>query len=270
LNRQEYFVNQYYEEISSPYNMLVKSAHLSGLALGFTSSVSQYAAAAAYTLGAYLVTNNLFGVDFQGIMIAFGAIIFGAQGLGQGASFMPDYGKARTAVASIFALLELVPTINNWDTKGDQISDDEFSSDIEFKGINFSYPTRKEAAVLNKIDLKISKGQRVGLVGSSGCGKSTVTQLIERFYDPDNGVITLSERDIKSLDLFWLRSQIGIVSQEPILFDLSIRENIAYGDNSRDEIPLSQIQEAAKKANIHDFIISLPDVNMTTTNLIIE
>lgn len=88
-------------------------------------------------------------------------------------------------------------------------------------------------------------------------GKSTLTQLLERFYDPDEGEVTVNDVDIRHLSLGWLRSQIGIVSQEPILFDSTIAENIAYGDNSRD-VPMDEIIEAAKKANIHDFISGLP------------
>lgn len=96
-------------------------------------------------------------------------------------------------------------------------------------------------------------------MGSSGCGKSTVTQLLERFYDPSSGQISLCNKNIQELNLDWLRSQIGIVSQEPILFDLSIKENISYGDNSR-SVSLEECIEAAKKANIHDFISKLPMV----------
>ena len=90
-------------------------------------------------------------------------------------------------------------------------------------------------------------------------GKSTITQLLERFYDADSGSIALDGKNILGLDVFWLRSQIGIVSQEPILFDLSIMENIAYGDNSR-VIGIDEIIAAAQKANIHDFISNLPNV----------
>lgn len=90
-------------------------------------------------------------------------------------------------------------------------------------------------------------------------GKSTITQLIERFYDPDAGEITFCDRKLNELNLFWLRSQMGIVSQEPILFDMSIRENIAYGDNSR-EVSMEEIISAAKLANIDDFIQKLPQV----------
>ena len=98
-------------------------------------------------------------------------------------------------------------------------------------------------------------------MGSSGCGKSTVTQLLERFYDVDAGEIKISNLDVRSANLFWLRSQIGIVSQEPILFDGTIAENIAYGDNSR-EVSMNEIIEAAKQSNIHDFISSLPKASV--------
>jgi ATP-binding cassette subfamily B (MDR/TAP) protein 1 len=91
-------------------------------------------------------------------------------------------------------------------------------------------------------------------------GKSTITQLLERYYDPNNGQIRLSDKNLKDLNLFWLRSKIGIVSQEPILFDATIAENIAYGDNSR-QVTMEEIIFAAKKANIHDFIVKLPNVS---------
>ena len=111
----------------------------------------------------------------------------------------------------------------------------------------------------HKMNLTIKKGQQIALVGSSGCGKSTVTQLLERYYDSDSGEIKIGEHNLRRINLKWLRSQIGIVSQEPILFDMSIRDNIAYGDNSRD-VTMEEITQAAKKANCHDFITKLPQV----------
>ncbi|CAL8071407.1 unnamed protein product, partial [Calicophoron daubneyi] len=108
----------------------------------------------------------------------------------------------------------------------------------------------------------VESGQTVALVGHSGCGKSTLIQLVQRFYDvsyhgPNSGVY-FDEYNLRDLDPSWIRRQIGIVSQEPNLFDLSLRENIAYGDNTRD-VPMGEIIEAAKEVNIHDFIISLPE-----------
>jgi ABC-type multidrug transport system fused ATPase/permease subunit len=107
--------------------------------------------------------------------------------------------------------------------------------------------------------LKCSSGATTALVGPSGSGKSTAIALIQRFYEPLDGTILLDGHDIRSLDIQWLRSLFGLVQQEPILFNLSIRDNIAYGDNSR-QVTQEQIETAARKANIHDVIISLPEV----------
>lgn len=114
--------------------------------------------------------------------------------------------------------------------------------------------------VLKGLDLSILEGQTVALVGPSGCGKSTVIQLLERFYDPTDGKIEVDKTDTKQITLSSLRRQLGIVSQEPILFDRTIAENIAYGDNSR-EILADEIVEAARKANIHNFVTGLPLVS---------
>ena len=173
---------------------------------------------------------------------------------------MPDYGKAKAAVISMFELLERVPSINNWESSvGDKLNEKEFKSNVSIKDVEFTYPSRPDAKILKTLRLDIKHGERVAFVGSSGCGKSTVTQLIERFYDPSSGTITLDGKDIKELNLHWLRAQLGIVSQEPVLFDLSIEENIAYGDSSR-VVTSEEIEAAAKQANIHDFISNLPNV----------
>lgn len=119
--------------------------------------------------------------------------------------------------------------------------------------------------VLKGIDLSINQGKTVALVGPSGCGKSTIIQLIERFYDPQSGNITADGTNTKQMTLSSLRSHLGIVSQEPNLFDRTIAENIAYGDNSR-AVPMDEIIAAAKNANIHNFIISLPHVINSLSN----
>jgi ABC-type multidrug transport system fused ATPase/permease subunit len=156
--------------------------------------------------------------------------------------------------------LERVPKINNWESNdGIKMNPNEFTSNIFVDSVEFTYPSRPEAKILKGLNLDIIQGQSVALVGSSGCGKSTITQLLERFYDSDFGQIRVNNRNIQDYNLHWLRSQIGIVSQEPILFDMSIAENIAYGDNSR-QVPMDEIIEATRKANIYDFISKLPKV----------
>ena len=100
------------------------------------------------------------------------------------------------------------------------------------------------------------------MVGSSGCGKSTTIQLIQRFYDPIHGSVTIDEEDVSTMNVQWLRQQIGVVSQEPILFDTTIGENIAYG---REGVTQSEIENAAKNANAHSFIMKLPKKYETLT-----
>ena len=126
----------------------------------------------------------------------------------------------------------------------------------------FHYPTRPEVKVLQGLTVSVKPGQTLALVGPSGCGKSTVVSLIERFYDPTAGALTLDGSDVRELNLRWLRSQIGIVSQEPVLFDTSVADNIRYGANFR-EVSDEEVIAAAKAANIHNFLESLPQVLKT-------
>ena len=105
--------------------------------------------------------------------------------------------------------------------------------------------------------MKCSSGTTTALVGPSGSGKSTTVALLQRFYDPIKGRVLLDGHDIKVLNLQWLRSLMGLVQQEPVLFNLSVRDNIAYGDNSR-EVTQEEIEKAARMANIHELITSLP------------
>ena len=127
------------------------------------------------------------------------------------------------------------------------------------RSVEFSYPARPQVKVLQGLSVSVKSGQTLALVGPSGCGKSTVVALIERFYDPQSGDLTLDGNDLREVNIRWLRSQIGIVSQEPVLFDASIADNIRYGANFR-EVSDVEVIEAAKAANIHSFIESIPQV----------
>ncbi|CAF3824262.1 unnamed protein product [Rotaria magnacalcarata] len=134
---------------------------------------------------------------------------------------------------------------------------DDFHGDIKFVGVKFISPTRPTSVVLNKFQLNIMpKGQRVALVGGSGCGKSTTIQLLQRFYGVKKGQILLDGVDIRALNIHWVHSQFGLVSQEPILFDLTIADNIAY---DLEDVSMTDIIDAAKKVSIHQFIEQLPD-----------
>ncbi len=125
---------------------------------------------------------------------------------------------------------------------------------IEFKNVSFSYPTRQEVQVFDGFNLKIEAGKTVALVGPSGSGKSTSIQLIERFYDPTFGAVTLDGVDLRHLNVSWLRQHIGLVSQEPALFATTIRENIRV---AKPEATDKEVEDAARQANAHGFISAL-------------
>ncbi|CAF3995308.1 unnamed protein product, partial [Adineta steineri] len=162
-------------------------------------------------------------------------------------------GQSFAAAHAFFDLFDRIPTIDNESNKGQELTN--FSGETEFNQVKFIYPSRPTVLVLNKLQLSIKSGQRIALVGASGCGKSTIVQLLERFYDVTHGELTLDGADIQKLNIQWLRSRLGVVSQEPVLFDLTIAENITYG---LENIPMDEIVLAATKANIHEFIQQLP------------
>lgn len=122
---------------------------------------------------------------------------------------------------------------------------------IEMKKIDFAYPSRPETLILRQFCLEVKPGTSVGLVGKSGCGKSTVIGLIQRFYDVEKGSVRVDGVDIRELDIQWFRKRTALVSQEPVLYSGSIRENIMFGKLDASE---NEVVEAARAANAHEFI----------------
>jgi ATP-binding cassette subfamily B protein len=127
--------------------------------------------------------------------------------------------------------------------------------EISFEDVSFNYPTAQEASALHGVTFHIKAGEQIALVGASGAGKSTVLQLLNRFYDPSQGVIRFDGHDVTTLDPYALRSNIAYVPQEPIIFGTSVRENIRYGAPDADD---TRVQEAAKLAAADEFIRELP------------
>lgn len=188
--------------------------------------------------------------------LCFSAVIFGAQSAGTIFSFAPDMGKAKQAAAELKALFDRKPEIDSWSEDGEKLSNVE--GHIEFRDVHFRYPTRPEQPVLRGLNLTVKPGQYVALVGASGCGKSTTIQLLERFYDPLAGGVYMDGKEISSLNVNNYRSWIALVSQEPTLYQGTVKENILLGAD-RENVPQEAIEQACKDANIYDFIMSLPD-----------
>lgn len=133
------------------------------------------------------------------------------------------------------------------------------NGNINFQDVAFNYPNRPDVTVLKSLSFDIKSGQKIALVGSSGCGKSTSIGLLERFYNPKEGRISIDGHEVKSFNLKWLRQQLGLVSQEPVLFARSIRDNIVYGLDR--QVSDEEITKVCQNANVHSFIHSLPMVS---------
>jgi ATP-binding cassette subfamily B (MDR/TAP) protein 1 len=160
------------------------------------------------------------------------------------------------AAYKIYNTIDRVPEIDPDSTSGAQL--DTVKGHIIFTDVMFKYPTRPDTTVLQNLSLDIKPGMTVAFCGPSGSGKSTSIQLIQRFYDPLSGSITLDGHDLKELNVSWLRQQIGVVSQEPVLFNMSVKQNLLMGSISG-EVTEEEITAACMKANCHSFIIQLPN-----------
>ena len=153
----------------------------------------------------------------------------------------------------MFETIERRPDIDSYSTNGKVL--DDIKGDIELKDVYFTYPARPDEQIFRGFSLFISSGTTVALVGQSGSGKSTVVSLIERFYDPQAGEVLIDGVNLKEFQLKWIRSKIGLVSQEPVLFTSSIKDNIAYG---KEDATLEEIKAAAELANASKFVDKLP------------
>uniref|UniRef100_A0A671YF87 Bile salt export pump n=1 Tax=Sparus aurata TaxID=8175 RepID=A0A671YF87_SPAAU len=254
LGKERSFVEIYTAQLDAPYEAALKKANVYGACYGFAQCIIFFTNSASYRFGGYLVRQE--GLHFSLVFRVISAIVTSGTALGRASSYTPDYAKAKISAARFFQLLDRVPQISVYSDKGDKW--DNFQGNIDFIDCKFTYPTRPDIQVLNGLNVSVKPGQTLAFVGSSGCGKSTSVQLLERFYDPDQGRVLIDGHDSTRVNVPYLRSKIGIVSQEPILFDCSIAENIKYGDNLR-EISMNDIISAAKKAQLHDFVMGLPE-----------
>ncbi|XP_012280493.1 multidrug resistance protein homolog 49 isoform X1 [Orussus abietinus] len=255
LGKEEAFLNRYCVELGYVARATRIRNRLRGLVFSCGQTTPYFGYALSLYYGGYLVARE--GLSYQNVIKVSEALIFGSWMLGQALAFAPNFNTAKISAGRIFRLLDRVPEIMTPPELEGKDLDWKADGLIQFSKTEFHYPTRPEMQILRGLNLIVKPGQMVALVGQSGCGKSTCIQLLQRLYDPLSGTITMDRRDISSVSLSALRAQLGVVGQEPVLFDRTIAENIAYGDNSR-TVRMDEIIEAAKKSNIHSFVSSLP------------
>ncbi|XP_042624846.1 ATP-binding cassette sub-family B member 10, mitochondrial-like [Cyprinus carpio] len=171
-------------------------------------------------------------------------------------SFYSELMKGLGAGTRLWELMDRKPEFPL--TEGLVLKPEQLKGELEFCNVCFAYPTRKDSPIFQDLNLSVPAGSVMAVVGSSGSGKSTLVSLLLRLYDPDSGVVTVDGRDIRDLNPYWLRSHIGTVSQEPVLFSCSVAENIAYGAADPSRVTVEDIYRAAQIANAHDFIQEFP------------
>ncbi|KAL0761653.1 hypothetical protein Bca101_077803 [Brassica carinata] len=180
-------------------------------------------------------------------------ITFGGTSLGQGLLNLKYFSDAVVAGERVTKVVKRVPDIDSNNMEGQIL--ENIKGQVQFNHVKFMYPSRPETLILDDLCLRIPSGKTVALVGGSGSGKSTVISLLQRFYDPVAGEVLIDDVPINKLQVKWLRSQMGLVSQEPVLFATSIKENILFG---KEDASMDEVVEAAKASNAHTFISQFP------------
>ena len=255
LTREQDVWDKYHQRLVDQSRQSLQSVIRSSSLYATSQSFVFLCIALGFWYGGTLIAKREYTM-FQ-FFVCFSSVIFGAQSAGSIFSFAPDMGKAKHAAAELKRLFDRKPEIDAWSDEGEKLDDVEGT--IEFRDVHFRYPTRPDQPVLRGLNLTVKPGQYVALVGASGCGKSTTIALLERFYDPLVGGIFVDGREISKLNINDYRSFLSLVSQEPSLYQGSIRENILLGADRSDEVPDSEVEKACRDANIYEFILSLPD-----------
>ena len=260
-NMQDKVVNLYTKQILNGEKTINKSSFINGILFGLSQFFMFVTYAIIFYAGASFINSGT--LTIQNMFRAIFVLLFAGFGLGQAQQFVGDMGKSKAAVVSIFTTIDEKSLIDPYEirdrTDPPAIRPTSVKGEIEFRNVWFAYPSKPEKTVLKNVSFKILPGQKAAFVGYSGSGKSTIVQLVERFYDVDKGSILVDGVDIREYDLITLRSYISMVMQEPVLFNRTNSENVRYGklDATKEEI-----EQAAKQANILDLVLPDRDRNL--------
>ncbi|KAI7900844.1 putative ABC transporter protein [Cokeromyces recurvatus] len=250
---QKRFATLYEEKLQKAMKTGIRRGQVLGFGFGSFMFVLFATYGLSFWYGAKLTREKL--MSGEDVLVVFFAMIMGAIAFLQLPPNLSAVSSACGAAYKIYTTIDRVPSIDVDNNNG--LHPERIVGEIEFKDVKFSYPTRPDITILKNLNLKIKPGMTVAFVGPSGSGKSTSVQLLQRFYDPSKGSVILDGHDLKDYNVAWLRSQIGVVSQEPVLFNMTIKQNLLMGVVK--EITNDDIVAACKKANCHSFISQLPD-----------
>lgn len=243
--------NYYNTQLDNILKVCYKESLYRGIFFGFTGFSGNIIILSVLYYGGAMVSDSSLTIGSLSAFLMYAAYVtISLNGL---SSF---YSELNKALGANIRLVELIERESAIPINSGKILDKQLSGDIEFQNVSFAYPTRNNTWVLKNFSLKIPSNTVVAIVGASGSGKSTIASLLLRFYDPNSGSILLDNHDLKFLNPMWVKSQISIVSQEPILFSGTIRENILYG--VIDSVKYN-IEEIANSAHILEFTKNMPD-----------
>ncbi|CAO2197986.1 unnamed protein product, partial [Urochloa humidicola] len=245
-------VTTYNEKCENLTKQGIRSGIVGGLGYSFSFLILYLTYGLCFYVGAQFVRHGK--TTFPDVFKVFFALALASIGVSQTSALASNATKARDSAISIFSILDRKSKIDS--SSNDGMVLENVTGNIDFNNVSFKYPSRPDVQIFSDFTLLIPSGKTVALVGESGSGKSTIIALLERFYDPDSGGISLDGVEIKSLKVSWLRDQMGLVGQEPVLFNDTVRANITYGKHG--EVTEEEVMAVAKAANAHEFISGLP------------
>ncbi|RLN92120.1 hypothetical protein BBJ28_00001151 [Nothophytophthora sp. Chile5] len=262
FNAGSHFIGKYEKALDEATRAGIQK----GFAVGWGTGLSFFTMLCAFAIGMFygahkVANDHLEGENCTGsgcydggrVLTVFFSVLVGSMAIGQAAPSAEAVTAARVAAYSVFQTIKQASLIDPLSEQGKRL--ETVSGQIELKDVTFAYTSRPDVQVCRNYSLTIAAGETVALVGPSGSGKSTIVSLLERFYEPSSGTVSIDGEDVRELNVTWLRQQIGLVGQEPVLFPVSIKENIRYGSPSATD---EQVEEAARMANAYSFIQSFP------------
>ena len=250
LNRELSVMNMFHKKLAQQNSTSIRASLKSSALFSFSQSATMLCTALGLWYGGTLVISGEYGL-FQ-FILSHAAINICGEAAGQIFSSSPDLAKAKNSAARLKALFEQhAHTHMNCEASGPLLG-----GEIEFRDVHFTYPTRPGRHILNGFNLTVHKGEYIALVGASGCGKSTIVAMLEHFYRPSAGSITMDGINIASMDVIAYRDQVALVNQEPTLFQGTIRENLTLGLGR--QCSQQELEQACKDVYLLDFIHSLP------------